>query len=117
KSAWVTTLDLRIRAAQKLEPTEDRLRAFLGGGDKPDGEQELHRVGRCLDQLYPDDLDRVVLRDREVAELTRLLTGPDKRPVLLLGPRLVGKTALIHEYVYQRVARRKDPYKYGKNVW
>ena len=82
-----------------------------------EGQGELERVGRCLDRLYPDDLDRAIGRDREVAELARLLGAGDRRPVLVLGPRLVGKTALIHEHVFRTVAGRKNPYRARENVW
>ena len=116
-TAWITTLDLDIYPAQAIESPEDARRAALGATDSHDGERELFRVGRCLDQLYPDDLDRVLLRDREVDELTRLLQADDRRPVLLAGPSLVGKTALLHEYVFRTVARRKDPHKVLNYTW
>src|SRR5262249_22746546 len=74
-------------------------------------------VGICLDRLYPDDLDRTSYRDREVDELTRLLQAPDCRPVLLVGPRQVGKTAVIHEYVFRKVAARKRTYSFKENLW
>src|SRR5207302_4943542 len=86
-TAWVTTLDLTIHPAQVRKKVEDKPFAFLGSTEEMDGETELYRVGRCLNQLYPDDLDRVLLRDREIAELTRLLNASDRRPLLLLGPR------------------------------
>jgi hypothetical protein len=92
-TAWITPLDLDIYPAQKIESPEDARRAALGGEGAHDGERELFRVGRCLDQLYPDDLDRVLLRDREVDELTRLLQADDRRPVLLAGPSSTPKAA------------------------
>ncbi|MBI1918951.1 MAG: ATP-dependent Clp protease ATP-binding subunit [Planctomycetes bacterium] len=116
-TAWVTTLDLDIHPARVLESPEDARRAALGDSGTVDGERELFRVGRCLDQLYPDDLDRVLLRDREVEELTRLLRAADRRPVLLMGTPLVGKTAILHEYVFRTVAQRKDPHRIKNNVW
>ena len=116
-TAWITPLDLDIYPAQKIETPEDARRAALGGEGTHDGERELFRVGRCLDQLYPDDLDRVLLRDREVDELTRLLQANDRRPVLLTGPPLVGKTALLHEYVYRTVSQRQEPHKVRNYTW
>ena len=35
----------------------------------------------------------------------------------MLGPRLVGKTTLIHEHVFRTVAGRKNPYRARENVW
>ena len=80
-------------------------------------EPSWHRVGRCLDWLYPDELHRAVARDREVEQLDRLLQRPDNRPVALVGPRLVGKTTVLHECVRRRVARRGKPYAARHNVW
>ena len=116
-TAWVTPLDVEIFPAQVLAPPAASRFAFLGESETVDGAAELRRVGRCLDHLYPDDLDRVLLREREMEELTRFLRGPQRRPVLLLGPPLVGKTALLHEYVHRATAARKDPYRVHNNVW
>jgi hypothetical protein len=116
-TAWVTPLDLDLHPAQLVPDPGERKMLGLADDAEVHGQRELQRVGRCLDRLYPDDLDRVLLRDREVDELTRLLEAPDRRPVLLLGAPLVGKTAVLHEYVYRAVARRKEPYRLGNNVW
>jgi ATP-dependent Clp protease ATP-binding subunit ClpA len=115
--AWVSTLDLDIALARMPEKPPDPLLAFLGGPRVASGAEELDRVGRCLDWLYPDELDRVVLRERELDELSRLLRARDKRPVLLVGPRKVGKTALIHEYVYRTVAERRSRHAGRGQVW
>jgi ATP-dependent Clp protease ATP-binding subunit ClpA len=90
---------------------------MLGSAQPVHGAEELRRVGRCLDWQYPDDLDRVVLRDAELAELTRLLDGTERRPVLLVGPRQVGKTALVHEYVFRQVSARRSAFRDRHNVW
>src|SRR5262249_47785614 len=41
----------------------------------------------------------------------------DRRPVLLVGPRLVGKTAIIHEYVYRAAAEKASKFSSRQNVW
>jgi ATP-dependent Clp protease ATP-binding subunit ClpC len=115
--AWVTTLDVQIEPAQLLERPQDSLRAMLGGAEVLDGEAELRRVGRCLDLLHPDGLNRALLREREVAELTRLLEARDRRPVLLLGPRQVGKTTLVHECVCHAVAARGHEFRFEENTY
>jgi ATP-dependent Clp protease ATP-binding subunit ClpA len=115
--AWTTTLDLDVHPELVMNARADEGLLALFGGGKPDGRAELSKVGRCLDWLYPDDLDRVVLRDREVEELVRLLAEEDRRPVLLLGPRKSGKTAILHETVWRRVDARKNPHVAEKNVW
>src|SRR5262249_21357439 len=69
------------------------------------------------DWLYPDELDDCLRREALADELERLLDGRDYRPILMVGPRLVGKTALVHEYVRRKVARRKAPFRNRGNVW
>ncbi len=114
---WVTTLELDVHLEpQSIAPIEG-LFAALGGPQKMSGRQELHKVGRCLDWLYPDELDRAVMRDAEASELERLLAAPDRRPVLLIGPPRVGKTAIVHEVVHRRVKEAKNPHVSHQNTW
>jgi ATP-dependent Clp protease ATP-binding subunit ClpA len=115
--AWVTTVDLDVQTKQQPPKPPSRFLMLGGDGDEMSGRAELEKVGRCLDGLYPDELDRVVLRDAEVEELTRLLADPDKRPVLLVGPRQAGKTAVIHEHVFRKVDRRRQQHARKQNVW
>lgn len=115
--AWASTVEVAINPPMVARTRREEFRAHLGGAETLDGEDELQAVGRCLDWLYPDELSRVIAREREVAELTRLLGADDRRPVLLSGPRLVGKTALVEEYVYRAVAKRKSQFKNKNNVW
>lgn len=114
-TAWIEPIELDVSLGYKVPP-EDKLLAFLGGPQAADGTVELVRVGRCLNWMF-GDLDRVVGREREVAELRHWLTAEDQRPVLLVGPRLVGKTAIIHEYVHQVTALRTMTYRQRENVW
>ncbi|MCE9563092.1 MAG: AAA family ATPase [Planctomycetes bacterium] len=115
--AWVQVLELSANVPAMSPKPPDMKFMFLGGAETSDGASELRRVGRCLDWLYPDELERAVLREREVAELSRLLELGDRRPVLLCGPRLSGKTAVVHEAVYHRVAQRKQVHVQHQNVW
>jgi ATP-dependent Clp protease ATP-binding subunit ClpA len=116
-TAQVMPLELTIHPPVK--PPEPPVQRFLmlGTDQRTSGAAELRRVGRCLDWQYPDDLEHAVLRDAELADLTRLLTDAENRPVLLLGPRQVGKTALLHEYVRQEVRQRPSPFRDRRNVW
>ncbi len=104
--AFVTTLDLNLNLPQKFEKQEASLFAMLGSEQKLDGGQELTRVGRCLDWLYPDDLERAVGRQKGLSDLTDGLEAKDQRPVVIIGNRQVGKTNLINEYVFQKARRR-----------
>ena len=115
--AWVQTLRLSASVSAELPKEFDPRHLNIGADSGTDGQMELHRVGRCLDWQYPDELDRAVLRDREVDELHDLLESSERRPLLLVGPRLSGKTTLIHEVVHRRVARRNSPFVNRENVW
>ena len=115
---WVSSLEIDVHPEPRLaKPAESLLALLGGGGEKPSGQAELQRVGRCLDWLYPDELDRPVLRDADVVELDRLLAAPDRRPVLLLGPPRVGKTAVVHGAVRRRMGRATSPHVAKHNVW
>lgn len=115
--AWVQTLELSVQPPT-LKPKPPTFKFLSLGDDTPaDGAAELQRVGRCLDWLYPDELDRAMLRDGEVRELFDLLTARDRRPVLLVGPRQVGKTTVLHEVVFRRVADKKSPFVNRGCVW
>lgn len=115
--AWTSTLELDIYPPQIAKPPVTNFFALLGTTTQMDGAAELRRVGRCLDWLFPDDLNRAACRDEEVAELRRLLTAKDKRPVLLVGPHSTGKTAIIEEFVYQKVEGQRKKHAMKNNVW
>ena len=115
--AWLSSVDLDIRPPLLGITPREEFRAILGGDSTLDGEIELEQVGRCLDWLYPNELNRVESRDSEVAELTRILKSGDRRPVLLIGPGSVGKTAIIEEYVYRRADKRKSGFSSKNLVW
>jgi ATP-dependent Clp protease ATP-binding subunit ClpA len=115
--AYVTNLEFNINLPQKYKPQEDDLLAMLGGEGELDGGVELNRVGRCLDRLYPDDLDRAIGRENEVTELSKLLQLTDHRPVLIIGKRQVGKTNLINEYVFRKVTKSRNKSKDENKTW
>jgi ATP-dependent Clp protease ATP-binding subunit ClpC len=115
--AWVTSIDLEVQTRQASDKEMLKKLAALFDDTKLDGGQELLRVGRCLDWLYPDELHQAVCREAEAAQLHHLLQSPDNRPVALIGPRLSGKTTVLHEVVRRRVARRGKPYANKHNVW
>lgn len=87
------------------KPQEFRF-SSIGGSGEMSGSAELERVGRNLNRLFPDALDRAILRDREVGLLTETLTKQQRqRPVLLVGPSQVGKTAIVHEFLHRYLTR------------
>lgn len=115
--ARVGFLELNVPIAQAT-PAEERSRfALLGGERKMSGSEELENVGRSLNALYPDELDRATQRDAEIAELSQLLNSDDRRPILLLGPRKAGKTAIIHETVHRSMTGDRRKYGSRNQVW
>jgi hypothetical protein len=116
--ARLTTIDLALDPAALAKKPKPSPRAlFFGSEEKKDGAQELQKTGRALGQLYPDDLDRAVGRDREVEELARLLASPDRRAIVLVGPRKVGKTTILHELAWRIASRKKERYARGRQIW
>jgi ATP-dependent Clp protease ATP-binding subunit ClpA len=117
--SWTTTIDIQFRLQTPREKKEEKKKwASIGCEGELDGAEELRKIGRCLNWLYPDDLERVIYREKELEEFTKLINNRDRRPVLLVGPRKVGKTALIHEYVYRTIENRKlSPFITRRSVW
>lgn len=105
--AWITSVEVSVDVPTVYTPTTENIFAALGQVQEVHGAAELDRVGRSLNNLYPDDLDHAINREAEVDELTKLLSATDQRPVLVIGKRLVGKTAVIHEFVRRRMNRRR----------
>ncbi len=115
--AWLTTVEFDVETAPDLKKASSLLFAALFAGESMDGATELDNTGRDLDLLYPDDLARSLCREQEAEELTRLLAARDRRPVLVLGPRTVGKTALVHEAVYRKVQQQTSRFRNRRHTW
>ena len=116
-SAWIEWMSLSLSIPRKYKPPKPAQFFSLFAEEKMNGANELERVGRCLDRLYPEDLDRPRLRDSLVEELDMLLKAPEKRPLLLMGPSKVGKTAVIHEVIRRRVERRTKRDEHRGHTW
>ncbi len=106
KKPWITLVELSVTTRMDRGKSAAQGLALLDGLAVGSGAEELEAVGRCQDQLYPDGLGRAECRDGLVEELERWLESGDRRPLLLLGPPMVGKTTLIHEFIYRRAERR-----------
>jgi ATP-dependent Clp protease ATP-binding subunit ClpC len=110
KRPWITLVELFVATRMDRGKADTQGLAMLGGSSIGSGAEELAAVGRCQDYLYPDGLSRAVCRGQLIEELQRLLESDGRRPLLLVGPPLVGKTALIHEFIYQRAEQRVARY-------
>lgn len=114
--ARLTAVELEFKPPAGIPRRGGRPFAGLGGNPdgQPDGGQELRAVGRRLNDRYPHELDRAQGREELVAALDALLAPPNRQPgrdgdgdkpvpVLLLGPRKVGKSCLLEEWLWQHL--------------
>lgn len=115
--AFVTTLEFNLEIPQKYEAEQTNPFALLGGEGQLSGANELRRVGRNLDDFFPEDLERAAGRETELEELTRLLDSKTKRPVIIVGKNQVGKTNLLNEYVFQKLSRDKNKNSGRNQTW
>ena len=116
-TAWVTSIDVDVRTDQVSRKQSQEKLLSLWSNEEMNGNTELNRVGRCLDWLYPDDLEIAIDREDVVESLFDLLKERDRRPVLLVGPTMTGKTAIIHEVVRRRLQKRRQLNSTKRNVW
>jgi ATP-dependent Clp protease ATP-binding subunit ClpC len=93
-------LEISMHLAQGRFPFESEhdLRAALRDDGIGDGPTEMARAAVDLNDLYPDELTRAILRDDAIEELGRAIYRPDggAGAIVLVGPRGAGKTALVH---------------------
>lgn len=113
---WLSSIDMSVSMAvpRKKAETKSDLSELFGARQNVSGAQELSRVGRCLEEMFPDRLDRAFRRQTVVDQLEAWQPSGSRRPLLIVGDPLVGKTAIIHEWVYQRSKTRKGVFG-GKN--
>lgn len=108
---WVGEVDLNYHVPAK-PPKRDKGggRLILGGPPVQQGWVELEHVGRSLDDRFPHDLPRCLCREKPADRLERALKSESRAPQLVVGPRLVGKSALISEMVrrYRTGKKRLD---------
>ena len=114
----MTELDFSVRVNQRFVRESGRPFAMLGGGEKMSGAVELGRTSRCLNRMYPNELQRAILREPLVAEMLKHFgkkavsgskKGAARKPVVLVGPSQTGKTAIVHEFLRRRLDDETTP--------
>jgi len=115
-TARLTTIEVEVRNRQKYRKPETRGVAIIGGGEKMSGAQELEKVGRCMNRLFPNRLYRAILRDEKVEVIKfHFREGlSETLPLVLIGPSQVGKSAIIHEFLYRTMFAEEKPL---REVW
>jgi ATP-dependent Clp protease ATP-binding subunit ClpC len=109
RRAWLAWIDVEVaRPRPRGEDADPRKRA-ISSLERLSGELELMQVGTCLSWGDTDEMDRAIGREPEIAELERMLAADERRPILLVGPRSAGKTALLLEYVRRAKLRPPGP--------
>ena len=92
--------------------------ALFEGGGSMDGGWELARTGVCLNDAFPDALQRAYAREPLAAALRQRLFAPERPPLVLIGPRQGGKTCLLHEVLYQELdAHPLDQHHHLPHLW
>jgi ATP-dependent Clp protease ATP-binding subunit ClpC len=115
-SARLVTIEIEVRNRQKFKKPELRSVAAMGGGEKISGAQELEKVGRCMNRLYPARLHRAILRDDKIEAIKYHFRKEvnDMLPLVLIGPSQVGKSAIVHEFIHRMITSEDRPM---REVW
>ena len=114
---WVSTVDFDVDVARKPTSLKKDLASFFSGPAVSDGATELENVGRCLDTRFPDGLMRCVRQDAVANQLSELLGREERRPIMIVGRRLAGKTSLIHEVIFQKRKNAPGQFRSKDNTW
>ncbi len=122
KREFCTNIELSLYVRQeqlKLDiDQEDAFKQFFRQTDTFDGAFEIRRVGQDLNDLYPHELHEAFFSDKIVEQLRQLIYGKDHVPVVIIGPRKVGKSTLLHESIrrYLEANKEKD-YHLLDDIW
>jgi len=109
--ARLTHIRITSHTTQRFKEDRERDLAHLAADEKMSGAEELEKVGRCLNRRFPHDLARAKLREPETCELLSLFENPKTppAPVVLVGRSQVGKSTVIHEFLYRTLSAEKRP--------
>ena len=112
----VRTLTVSTRYSARAEARKKRQEPAVKRREPlPPGLAEACR--RLSDEREAGTVERAFQRDGDVDRLADSLTGASRGSVLLVGPQLVGKTALVHELVHRIAAAPKESPLFGVEVY
>lgn len=113
---WIEPIEVDLETSVPRKKKSKNIFAALMGGEKMNGNVELHKVGQCLDEMV-GDYAQVIGRDELVEEADSMLKRGDRQGVLIVGPRSVGKTAIIQECARRRMERYQEKRGTKPQVW
>ena len=105
---WVHFAALDIDPPGVSEPPAPKsLFALLGGAPTRSGAEELAQCGRNLERRLQETPEVFLGRRRELDEIALWRSSSQRSGLLLVGARLVGKSALIRAHVSQRLEQER----------
>ena len=122
KKEFCTQIDISLYVRQKQvrlgADHDDLFRQFFQQRTEFDGAYEVQKVGSDLNDKYPTELQHAYFRDEIVEQLDKLIYSTERMPLVILGPRRVGKTSILHQVVrrYLDAGQEKD-YHQLDNIW
>lgn len=122
KREFCTNIEISIYVRQKqiqLEEGEvDLFQQLFRETTEFDGAYEIRKVGQDLNDLYPNELEQAYFMDKTVEQVKNLMYSSDRVPIVMLGPRKVGKSTILHEAVRRYLDENKEKYyPLLDNVW
>ena len=119
---FCTAVDMYMHTAgEKItlgQIDDDMFQQFFRPNATFEGRDEIEKVGFELNDLYPSELHRAFFQDELVEQLDRLIYNRENVPMVILGPRRVGKTTLLHEVVHRYLERNAEKELYHlDNIW
>jgi ATP-dependent Clp protease ATP-binding subunit ClpC len=83
-----------------------------------DGQEEIEKVGQDLNARYPAELGRAYYQDTIVKQLYQSVYHPVCTPIAIVGPKGVGKHAVLEEMIWRYESDFYAPHKGRRQrVW
>ncbi len=105
EKSFVTTIETIVNVGHEPfafdAPANNWFFSTLMADTTFDGAAEVEIAGEDLNARYPSELDRAYHREEMVSQLYQLLFHPVNSPIALIGPKGVGKHALLQEVIWR----------------
>ena len=114
--SWIEPIEVEVETAVNNAKPPKNILAAIFGGTKSSGNEELHKVGQCLDDMTAD-FNEVIGRDEFINEMDRMLQRDDRQGVMIIGQPATGKSAIFRACVKRRADRFRDAKGNRPQVW